>query len=193
MPETRALGLFRWGEALRRERRARRAGRLTIALAAGAAASATGLAATLISPPAPRLVWNASASSPVGLYRVTLGVKVQAGDMVIAWPPEPAGELAARRGYLPATVPLVKRVGAVAGDRVCAAGEALFVNGRLAARRLRTDRIGRPLPWWAGCADLGPGELLLLAPTRPDSFDGRYFGVTQPPQLIGRAVPLWTR
>ena len=45
------------------------------------------------------LVWNASASAPVGFYRVQAGGPIDRGDMVVAWTPEPARSLAARRRY----------------------------------------------------------------------------------------------
>jgi type IV secretory pathway protease TraF len=84
-------------------------------------------------------------------------------------------------------------VAATAGDVVCASGDALFIDGRLAAKRLASDRIGRPLPQWEGCETLGAGEVFLLMAYVPDSFDGRYFGVTERRNIIGRLVPLWTR
>lgn len=37
-------------------------------------------------PPAPRLVWNATASAPIGLYGVLPGVAPARGEMVIACP-----------------------------------------------------------------------------------------------------------
>jgi len=111
--------------------------------------------------------------------------------MVIAWPPAGARALGAARGYLPANVPLVKHVAAVAGDRACAAGEALSVNGRPAGLRVASDPSGRPLLWWNGCQDLGEGELLLLAPGGGHAFDGRYFGITRRHEVVGRAILLW--
>ena len=54
---------------------------------------------------------------------------------------------------------LVKRVGASAGDRVCADGDRIFINGRPAALRRPTDLSGRPMPWWEGCSRLGRGEI----------------------------------
>jgi conjugative transfer signal peptidase TraF len=135
-------------------------------------------------------VWNASASVPRGLYRVMPGTAVRRGVMVVAWPPATARELATRRGYLPSRVPLVKRVAAAAGDRVCAAGDEIRVNGRPAARRRRADAAGRPLPAWRGCRRLGRGESLLLG-TAAGSFDGRYFGVTTSAAIVGPAVLVW--
>lgn len=191
MPEVRALSLFRWGEELRRRRIERRSGRIQVAAAVVAGAAAAALVGTMIRPPEPRLVWNGSASSPVGLYRVSAAATVAAGGMVIAWPPAAARRLAAERRYLPANVPLVKHVAAAPGDRVCAVGEALFVNGRFVARRRREDPMGRSLPWWSGCHELEEDELLLLMPGAPDSFDGRYFGVTKRRHVLGSARLLW--
>lgn len=137
-----------------------------------------------------RLLWNASASAPVGLYQVRGTNGLRAGDMVVARTPDPARSLAAGRGYIPSNVPLVKRIAAVSGDRVCASGPTLTVNGKAAARRRAADGLGRPMPRWTGCHLLAEGEYLLLTDS-PGSFDGRYFGVTRQHQLLGRATPLW--
>lgn len=193
MPEHRDLPLFRWGEELRRHRVARRSSRLRTLAAAGSAAAVTALLATLLWPPRPLLVWNASASSPIGLYHVGPAGGVRPGEMVIAWPPDDARELGARRRYIPRNVPLVKRVAAAAGDRVCAIGEAIFVNGRLETLRRTVDASGRPLPWWTGCEDIAEGDLFLLTPEVRDAFDGRYFGVTSEHQILGRARLIWPR
>ncbi|HEX8443952.1 MAG TPA: S26 family signal peptidase [Allosphingosinicella sp.] len=191
MPDHRELPLFRWGEELRRHRHARRANRLRLVAAALAAAAAAASLGTLLWPPRPLFLWNASASSPLGLYQVRSAGGARRGDMVIAWPPEAARELGAERHYLPRNVPLVKRVAAVEGDRVCAVGEAIFVNERLETLRSLEDPSGRPMPWWTGCEELRPGELFLLTAGAPNAFDGRYFGVTGPAQVVGRARLIW--
>ena len=193
MPEPRDIPLVRWGEELRRDRDARRRGRFRLFATAAAAVAATAAVATMLWPPRPALVWNASASAPIGLYLVSTAGDVQAGDTVIAWPPAPARALAAERGYLPANVPLVKRVAAARGDRVCAAGETVWVNGRVEALRRSVDGTGRGLPWWTGCFDLRDGEYLLLMPGSAASFDGRYFGLTERRDLVGTARLLWAR
>ena len=193
MPEPRDIPLVRWGEDLRRDRVARRRGRFRLFATAAAAVAATAALATMLWPPRPAFVWNASASAPIGLYVVSTAGEAQPGDTVIAWPPAPARALAAERGYLPSNVPLVKRVAAVRGDRVCAAGEAVFVNGRVEVLRRSVDGVGRPLPWWTGCFDLQEGQYLLLMPGSAASFDGRYFGVTERRDLVGTARLLWAR
>ncbi|WP_129793891.1 S26 family signal peptidase [Sphingosinicella sp. CPCC 101087] len=191
MPEHRALPLFRWGEELRRHRRVRRMTRLRMLAAAAGAAAATASLGTIVWPPGTLLLWNASASSPLGLYVIGPTAGVAAGDMVAAWPPDAARRLGAERHYLPANVPLVKRVAATAGDRVCAAGEAVFVNGRLETMRPAHDRSGRPMPWWTGCATIPEGGLFLLAPSVAEAFDGRYFGITRREHVLGRATLIW--
>lgn len=160
--------------------------------AAALGALAIGLAATIALPVRPLLVWNASASAPIGLYAVAAPDELETGNMVIARVPPRFRMLAARRRYLPANVPLVKRVAAEPGDTVCASGPTIFVNGRRIARRLALDGFGRPMPWWTGCVTLRRGAMFLLMDD-PKSFDGRYFGPTDPRHIVGKATLLWAR
>jgi len=163
-------------------------------LALGAAVSLAALLAPLEWRPAPLLVWNASASSPIGLYRIGSARGVRPGEMALAWPPSAARVLGAERHYLPRNVPLVKHVAAAAGDTVCAIGDAVSVNGERVAGRQRSDPSGRPMPWWwNGCERLRSGDLLLLSPGEPLAFDGRYFGISRGNRVIGRASLLWPR
>lgn len=149
--------------------------------------------ATLIFPPQALLLWNVSASAPVGLYFVGGAGNIVRGDMVAARVPGGLRLFAARRGYLPANVPLVKRVVGVAGDVVCASGAAVIVNGHRVAVRLEADGRGRAMPWWSGCVELVEGDVFLLMSGSPASFDGRYFGVTPAAEVLGEAVLLWRR
>lgn len=151
---------------------------------------ALALGVTIAKPPLPRLVWNVSASAPLGLYVVSPGEPAANGDMVIARVPARWRRLAARRRYIPVNVPLVKRVAAGPGDRVCAAGDLIRINGRAAAVRQNADGHGRAMPRWHGCVTLAGGALFLLTDA-PDSFDGRYFGPTARDDIIGKAQLLW--
>jgi conjugative transfer signal peptidase TraF len=151
------------------------------------------LALTVLAPPPPLLVWNASASAPIGLYLITPGAHVARHNMVVAKIPDAWRGIAAKRHYLPENVPLVKEVAASTGDMACASGAAISVNGRLVGHRLRRDRLGRTLPWWEGCHRLLEGEILLLMRGQKASFDGRYFGVTRDDDVIGTAQLLWAR
>ncbi|WP_232491744.1 S26 family signal peptidase [Novosphingobium kaempferiae] len=189
--------LLSWGTDLRaaraRRRRHRRLWR-RYGLALGLLAAAVNW--TIVYPPAPRLVWNASSSAPVGLYSVDPGPRVKPfhrGDMVIARLPPPWRDLAASRRYLPANVPLVKRVAAASGDEICGAGDMVRLNGRPLVRRLVRDRARSILPWWNGCLRLGSDDYLLVMPGSAWSFDGRYFGITKGTEIIGLADLLWAR
>ena len=184
------LPLIAWGEELRRRKAKRR--RLGSRAALVAALIAT-LALSAARPPAPRLVWNASASAPIGLYLVSPGSDARRGDMVIARVPIGVRSLAAARRYIPTNVPLVKHVGAVPGDTVCATGTAIVIDNQTVATRRETDGVGRRMPWWDGCRTLHQGDVFLLADHVPASFDGRYFGISSSADVIGTARPIWTR
>ncbi|HEV2549407.1 MAG TPA: S26 family signal peptidase [Stellaceae bacterium] len=151
------------------------------------------LGASAFTHPVPRLIWNASASAPLGLYRVELGAAVGVGDLVLAALPDAARQLAAVRGYLPANVPAVKRIAAAAGDVVCADSGIVVIDNRVAADILLIDGEGRPLPAWHGCRALREGEIFLLNEGARASFDGRYFGPIESSAVFGKLVPLWTR
>nr|WP_250890837.1 S26 family signal peptidase [Sphingobium nicotianae] len=181
--------MLAWGDALRADKLRRSRLRRRVAI------TGAGIALVLASaalPPAPRLVWNASASAPVGLYAVSPGAALAPGDMVIARVPDPFRRLAGERRYLPMNVPLVKRVTALAGDEVCALGQEIFVNGRWTAERRLADGRGRSMPMWSGCVRLRCGQLFLLMDS-PASFDGRYFGVTEAGDIVGKARLIWHR
>ena len=151
------------------------------------------IGAGLVVQPRLRLVWNASASAPEGLYRVTPDATIAVGDMVIARVPAQFGALAAARHYIPANVPLVKQVAAGAGDQICALGGDLYRNGVWLADRQAVDGARRPMPAWQGCVRLRRGQYFLLMAASPLSFDGRYFGISDRRDIIGKADLLWVR
>lgn len=141
--------------------------------------------------PVPRLVWNASASVPVGLYAAHPADGAKRGDLVAAHPPAPVARLMAERGYLPRGVPMLKHVTAVEGQVVCRSGRVVTIDGKRVAEARPHDRMGRPLPRWSGCRRLRSGEIFLLNPASPDSFDGRYFGPVSARAIIAVLTPRW--
>ena len=142
--------------------------------------------------PAPRLLWNASQSAPVGLYRIDPGAAPVVGDWVAIEPPADLAAYMARRKYQPRGVPLIKRVAALPGARVCRSGVFVTVDGRAVARALARDRADRLLPVWLGCRIVRPREIFLIN-AAPDSLDGRYFGPLPTTGLLGTAHPILTR
>jgi conjugative transfer signal peptidase TraF len=138
----------------------------------------------------PMLVWNASPSQPMGLYRVERRA-ARVGDRVLVRLPPRLAAFAARRGYLARRAYLLKPIAAGAGDRVCRWGAQISVRGQRAGHAKWRDHLGRHLLVWQGCHRLKAGELFLLA-TDPDSFDSRYFGPITQDAVTARAVLLWS-
>jgi conjugative transfer signal peptidase TraF len=149
------------------------------------------IASSLVEP-RPILVWNATASVPRGLYCIAPLTGLQAGDLVLVQPDPASAAVYAERGYLPLGVPLLKRVGALGGMRVCERGGDVTIEGRHVANALPIDGRGRPMTSWSGCRALSNGELFALNAHVPTSLDGRYFGPSLLSSAIGRAIPIWT-
>ena len=142
--------------------------------------------------PAVQLVFNPTDSAPRGWYLVTPAAHLRKGDYVVAQIPNEAALLAAVRGYLPLTVPLLKQVGAAAGVSVCTRNGVVYINDVAVAQTLDVDSNGRTLPGWQQCRVLASDELFLLNSSNQASFDSRYFGPVKTAYVRGRAIPLWT-
>jgi conjugative transfer signal peptidase TraF len=141
---------------------------------------------------APGLIWNASASVPIGLYRLAPVEGPDIGDYVVVSPPEPLAAFLAERRYLPLGVPLIKRVLALPGATVCRRGATIIAYDHAYGEARERDRLGRPLPSWQGCRMLAESEIFLMNWDAADSLDGRYFGPLPVTSIVARAVPLWT-
>ena len=128
---------------------------------------------------APRLVWNFTASVPVGLYALE-DRRWKRDDRVALKPSGRLLEALQSADVLRAGRLLQKRVAAISGDEVCRSGESVTING--AARVYARSDLG--LPRWSGCVRLLIGEVFLLGETE-NSFDGRYFGVTSAADIVG--------
>lgn len=143
--------------------------------------------------PMPRVIYNASDSVPVGWYRIGPPGTLYVGGFVLVHLPAAPSTLAARRGYLPWHIPLLKRIGAVAPQAVCVRGSIVRIDGVPVAITLPVDGSGRRLTPWSQCRRLRAGELFLLSTSNPASFDSRYFGPVSTSAVIGQAQPLWIR
>ena len=143
-------------------------------------------------PITPKLIWNASASAPVGLYTVRPATDLGVTDLVAVEAGEPLASFLKEREYLPRGVPLMKRIAALPGQTVCRIGRNVSVDTIAMGEALARDRRGRELPLWQGCQTLGTSEIFVMNWDVPDSFDGRYFGPIPKASVIGHALPLWT-
>jgi len=142
-----------------------------------------------------KIVYNPSDSMPPGWYRIEAvagTASLHVGNIVLARIPVDAAALAAQREYLPAGIPILKRIGAVSTQSVCIEGDVVRVDGNVAATVRATDGRHRPLQAWSACRRLSKDELFLLSNTNPASFDSRYFGPIGASAVLGVAHPLWT-
>jgi len=154
--------------------------------------TATGAGYPALTPMPVKLVWNASASAPIGFYTIDFDGPFKVTDLVAVDAPEPLATFLAERSYLPKGVPLLKRILGDSGQTVCRSNLKITVDGIEVGSALDHDRAGRPLPVWQGCHHIATGEVFLMNWQVRDSFDGRYFGLISTDQIIGHAVPLWT-
>lgn len=142
--------------------------------------------------PSPIVLWNASASAPIGLYAVLPCDRLAIGEFVVARPPDALAKFLVARNYIGAGVVLIKRVAALDGQRVCRTDRLITVDGRSLGFAQSMDHLGRPLPVWRGCRTLDNARVFLMTASVPASLDGRYFGPLDRMTILGRAVPLWT-
>jgi len=142
--------------------------------------------------PQKKFIWNASASAPIGLYRMKPVEQLDVTDLAVVMPSEALASFLEQRGYLPKGVPLLKRVLALSGTKVCRYDNAISAYDMVYGDALDRDSRGHPLPVWQGCITIEKGQAFFMNWDVPDSLDGRYFGALPISTVIGRAVPLWT-
>ncbi|MBR0820326.1 S26 family signal peptidase [Bradyrhizobium liaoningense] len=155
--------------------------------------TAGALVATVALNPLPLYIWNASASVPIGLYRLRPAERFHVTELLAVQPPEPLATFLDLNGYLPLGVPMLKRVLALPGQIVCRNGLMISVDTIAVGEARDRDGRGRPLPKWEGCRVVGEEELFLMNWQSDDSLDGRYFGFLPASAVIGHAFPVWTR
>jgi conjugative transfer signal peptidase TraF len=153
-----------------------------------------GAAAALLSTVGARsthYIWNASASVPIGLYRLRPTGNLFVTELVAVQPPEPLATFLESRRYLPRGIPLLKRVLALPGQTVCRDQLSITIDKTWVGEARERDSRGRPLPIWQGCRVIADGEVFLMNSQSADSLDGRYFGALPTSAIIGKAEPLW--
>jgi conjugative transfer signal peptidase TraF len=154
-------------------------------------AALLGVVAPAVAPPRPLLLWNASASVPIGLYVVRPAGDLRVGELVVVAPPAWLADLLDARRYLPRGVPMLKQVAALPGQTVCRTDSTITIDGAIQGQALDRDHLGRDLPAWQGCRVLRAGEVFLMNRDAAASFDGRYFGPLPVTMIIGQADPIW--
>jgi type IV secretory pathway protease TraF len=138
--------------------------------------------------PVPLVIWNASASVPIGWYFVAKR-QPKIGEIAVIKPADWVQIYASSRGYLPKNVWLLKPIFAVRPSIICRFGPYVFVDGKQVAKAKSVDKVHRDLPVWKGCIALSSTQYFVLGRHR-DSFDSRYFGHVEQNQVVGTAFPL---
>ncbi|MGD9921606.1 MAG: S26 family signal peptidase [Pseudorhodoplanes sp.] len=163
-----------------------------IAAVLATAFSTIALGTSIFVDPSKRLIWNASASAPIGLYFIQPADDLDVTDLVAVAAPPLIAEFLSDRGYLPLGMPMMKRVLALPGETVCRHGLDIIAYRSKIGHARERDKAGREMPVWQGCRRIGDEELFLMNFDVPDSVDGRYFGPFPRASIIGRAQPVWT-
>ena len=139
------------------------------------------------------LLWNASASVPVGLYILVTTDTRHVSELVAVLPPDPLASYLEAGNYLPRGVPMLKHVLALPSQTVCRDGLVITIDKVAVGMAHERDRRGRSLPVWQGCLVISQDALFLMNSQSSGSLDGRYFGPLPRSAVIGRAHPVWTK
>jgi type IV secretory pathway protease TraF len=136
-----------------------------------------GIAAASAMPMPLKLIWNATASAPIGFYTISPAGRIEVPDLVAVMPPEPFASFMVERGYVARDVPILKHIVGLPGQRVCRNGRAISVDDVPLGEARDHDSRGRDLPAWQGCRVIaratplftdedGDGRFVWRAPTR---------------------------
>ena len=123
------------------------------------------------------LVYNSTASVPVGWYLLITPNDISKGDMVVFTLPEKMQVLAEERGWLPRNTKLLKRVGAIAGEIYGVnQSQQFYVGGVYCGQARSVDGKGRKMPSLSHGGHIVEKDSFLPVGDNPKSFDGRYYG-----------------
>jgi len=142
----------------------------------------------------PPILINETVSEPQGFYRLVSldSTQYRRGTYVVFPVPVAVRSLVYGRGWIRESIPLLKELVGLSGDRVCITATRVDINGTTLGPVLSRDTQGLPLPQLRGCFVVQPGYFFAASRHSEKSFDGRYFGALPLSILSGEAVPLWT-
>jgi conjugative transfer signal peptidase TraF len=133
---------------------------------------------------------NLTPSEPVGIYHLVAG---GAEHGVLVWLRQPEGPATSiLHRYIPAYIPLIKRVAAIRGDIVQVGTLGVSIDGTLwpDSAPLHRDIEGRTLqPYPIGTYRVPAGQLWVMS-EHPRGIDSRYFGPVIETNVISQLVPV---
>ena len=140
------------------------------------AAAVALIALSAAKPWQPALLWNATASTPIGLYRLHAPGILHDGELVAAMPPPRIASFLARGGFLPRGVPLLKHIAALPGQTACRMGDIVTVDGKTVGLALDRDHLGRLVAGGRRVGLKGPVREALHHPVLRGAHDARIAG-----------------
>lgn len=142
------------------------------------------------------LTYNKTPSFPIGYYSVDKNNKFTKGDLVQVCPPATTAFYINNHNFIEkgkncstGTIPLIKKIVAMAGDTVEVNSTGVFVNNikLQKSRVIYTDANGKQMkPCW-GKYQLKTGKIWIMSDYNDRSFDSRYFCEVPTENVIGRA------
>jgi len=135
---------------------------------------------------------NITPSEPVGIYRLIEGQPNRDALVLLKQPQNLRSSVL--RAYVPANLPLIKRIAAIPGDTVEIDQGGVRVGGVLwpDSAPLSRDRQGNNLrPYHFGVYRVRISELWVMS-NNPCGLDSRYFGPVSAGSIISRLIPVAT-
>jgi len=144
----------------------------------------------------PMFYINTTNSEPQGIYKIVQSdsaLDLKIGDYIIVEVPENMEPIVYGRGWAVPGTPLIKQVGAVAGDEYTIADAEFYINNRHIGTIAKIDRQGEPLPQLEqGSKIVSQGHLLAVSTHHNRSFDSRYMGEIEMSKVKTKVVPIAT-
>ena len=135
-------------------------------------------------------IYQVTHSMPEGVYMTYYPFSIKRNDNVVFVPNAKTEHFIVSRGWLPANVPLLKKVVGVPGDYLCIKDETVYINQVKVATIYQKDRQGNPLPIFNYCGKINQNKYFMQGVANPYSFDSRYYGLVSKKQIISKAVQL---
>lgn len=139
------------------------------------------------------IFYNASPSTPRGIYLRVPKLWLSRGDYVIYKPSKETSTIAFERGWNKRkNMSFLKRVRGLAGDTYSSdLMDGFYVNGRYFGSIAILDGKGNLMPMHLGSHHVPLGEFLPVG-ENTKSFDGRYTGTVPIENIQAKVIPLFT-